>query len=380
MLRENIVRMRKILKAAIVLLAFFFSIPSNAAAQSHVQAVGMSTIHKNFVDIARTKAIDEAQRNAVEKSVGVMVSSTSEVENYQLKVDRILSESKGFIEQYSIVSEGREGDTYKVVIDALVRTERLRDSMEAINLLIVRKSKPRIMVLFSGSGGKEGVIESSIAKYFLSMDFKVVDPEMVRKDLEKEIPKGTAPSAELIIKTGARYGAEILIFGSLENSTSKFTMNNVEMRFNRVNASAKAIRIDTGELIASDNDVRSGPGMEDTIKRMSNEAGQAMAKKLLAQIIDRWSNELANTVMIKIFASGLRTYSDLNAFKEALAAEAKGFKQLYQRYYSHQKAEIDVEMRGNAQGLADDMAAMTVNGKKVHVTEISQNRVAVRIK
>ncbi len=372
--------MRKILNTAVFLLVFIFLIPAVSAAQSQIQAVGMSTIHKNYVDIARTKALDEAQRNAVEKSVGVMVSSTSEVENYQLKVDRILSESKGFIESYSIVSEGREGDTYKVVIEARVRTERLRDSMEAINLLVIRKSKPRIMVLFSSAGGKESVIESAITKYFLSMDFKVVDPEMVRRDLEKEIPEGTSPSAELIMRTGTRYGAEILIFGNLENSTSKFTMNNVEMRFNRVNASARAIKIDTGELIASDNELRSGPGMEDAIKRMSDEAGQAMAKKLLNQILNRWSNELANTVMIKIFASGLKTYNDLNAFKEALAAEAKGVKQLYQRYYSQNKAEIDVEIKGNAQGLADDMAAMTINGKKVHVTEISQNRVAVKIK
>jgi ribosomal protein L28 len=235
------------------------------------------------------------------------------------------------------------------------------------------------MVLFSAAGGRENVIESAVAKYFLSMDFKVIDPEMVRRELEKELPKGSSPSAELIMKTGARYGAEILVLGILDNSISKFTINNVEMRFNRVNASARAIKIDTGELIASDNELRSGPGMEDAIKRMSDEAGQAIAKKLLNQVIDRWSNELANTVMIKIFASGLKTYNDLNAFKQALAAEAKGVRQLYQRYYSNNDAEIDVEMRGNAQGLADDMAAMKINGMNVQVTEISQNRVAVKI-
>lgn len=372
--------MRTILNAGFFLFFLFLLTPAVSAAQGQVQAVGISTIHNNYLDIARTKAIDEAQRNAVEKSVGVMVSSTSEVENYQLKVDRILSESKGFIESYSIVSEGREGNSYKVIIEARVRTERLRDSMEAINLLVIRKSKPRIMVLFSSAGGKESVLESAIAKYFLSMDFKVVDPEMVKRDLEKEVPEGSSPSPELIMRTGARYGAEILIFGNLENSTSKFIMNNVEMKFNRVTASARAIKIDTGELIASDNELRSGPGMEDAVKRMSDEAGQAIAKKLLNQIINRWSKELANTVMIKIFASGIKSYKDLNAFKEALAAEAKGVKQLYQRYYSHNNTEIDVEIRGNAQGLADDLSAMTINGQRVHVTEISQNKVAVNIK
>ncbi len=324
--------MRRILPTAVfyflAIALFCLSTPQAILAQSKVQAVGMSTIHKNFVDIARSKAIDEAQRNAIEKTVGVMISSSSEVENYQLKVDRILSESKGFINTYKIVSEAREGDTYKVVIEADIGMDRLKDSMEAINLLIVQKSRPRVVVLFSNAGGKETVAESAIAKYLLSMDFKVVDPEMIRKDLEKAVPKGASAAYDAIAKTGARYGAEIMISGTLENSSSKFKMDNVEMQFNKVNAAAKAMRIDTGEVIASDNETRSGPGMEDMIKRMSDEAGQALAKKLVEQILSRWSNELANTVMVKVLAAGLDSYGDLSAFKEALSMEGKGVKQL----------------------------------------------------
>ena len=56
-------------------------------AQTRIEAQGAATIHNNMVDVARDKAIDNAQREAVEKAVGVMVSSFTEVENYQVKMD-----------------------------------------------------------------------------------------------------------------------------------------------------------------------------------------------------------------------------------------------------------------------------------------------------
>ena len=67
---------------------------TTVSAQTKIRAEGMAVIMNNRVDIARDKALDGALRSAVEKVVGVMVSSTSEVENFLLKLDRILSESK----------------------------------------------------------------------------------------------------------------------------------------------------------------------------------------------------------------------------------------------------------------------------------------------
>ena len=92
-------QMRKII-SSLLLMAVLVLCSAVAFAQGRVQVDGMATIHNNLIDIARDKAIDNAQRNAVEKVVGVMITSSTEVENFQLKLDRILSESKGFINDY----------------------------------------------------------------------------------------------------------------------------------------------------------------------------------------------------------------------------------------------------------------------------------------
>ena len=84
---------------SLILILFVFTV----GAQDKIRATGTATIHGGALDIARDRAIDNAQRNAVEEKVGVMITSFSEVENYQVKMDQILSESKGFINTYKIV-------------------------------------------------------------------------------------------------------------------------------------------------------------------------------------------------------------------------------------------------------------------------------------
>jgi len=73
--------------------------------------------------------------------------------------------------------------------------------------------------------------------------------------------------------------------------------------------------------------------------------------------------------------SGLNSYADLQEFKSLLAEEIKGFKTMNQRYYSRGKVELDLEIEGNADAVAHDVAHITVKNKKIKVVEISPNRV-----
>jgi len=76
----------------------------SADAQKKITAKGMAANQRNM-DIACSRALDEAQRNAVEQATGVMITSTTSVEDFQVKMDRILSESKGFINTYKVLSK-----------------------------------------------------------------------------------------------------------------------------------------------------------------------------------------------------------------------------------------------------------------------------------
>jgi hypothetical protein len=354
-------------------ISFVFSF-CTVYAQDKVRAVGMATIHSGAVDIARDKAIENAQRNAVEEKVGVMITSFSEVENFQVKMDQILSESKGFINTYAIVSEERAGDSYKVTIEADVGTGRLKDRMEAIALIMARKSKPRLMLLFSEQAQKDSVAEASMAKYFISQGFNLVDAGALKKTRGYERVQSLNADRKELSEMARRYGAEVIILAKVEVTTKSFKMGDIEVSSNQIIVSGKVVNGDTGEIIATDS--KTGKG---DVKVTVEDAARDLAKEMKEQILERWSSELTNTATVKLIVSGLKSYRDLTKFKELLAAEVKGFKQMHQRSFANGHVELDIEVKGNAQSLAEDVAVITLYKRKVTIQEITQNRIEARI-
>jgi hypothetical protein len=342
-----------------------------ADAQTKIRAEGMALISNNRIDIARDKALDSALRSAVEKVVGVMISSTSEVENFQLKMDRILSESKGFINTYKILSEKRQEEQFVVSIEADVGRERLKDRLEAINLIMARKSKPRIMLLFTEQAPKDAIAEAAMSRYFMGKGFKLIDGQLIRKERAGAL----ALDPKSVSRMAGQYGAEVVMIGGVEAATSSFNVGGIEMYSNKVTVSVKVINGDTGEVITTDSKGGSGPGMKGDIKKITEEAAEKIARQMMEEVLEKWSAELVNTVTVKLIVSGLDSYEELQQFKDLLSTDVKGFREMQQRAYQRGEAELDLEMRGNSQSLADDLSVMTLKQRKVKILGITANRV-----
>jgi hypothetical protein len=360
-----------------------------ASAQTKIRAEGMSVISNNRVDIAREKALDGALRSAVEKVVGVMVTSTSEVENFELKMDRILSESKGFINTYMIISENRQGDQFNVIIEADVGRERLKDRLQAINLIMARKSKPRLMLMFAEKAQKDAIAEAAMSRYFMGKGFKLIDAQSLPRERSGELPQ----DPKSVSRLAGQYGAEIVMIGAVDAATSSFNVGGIEIHSNKVTVSVKVINGDTGEVITTDSRGGAAPGMKGDIKKITEEAAEKLARQMMEEVLEKWSAELTNAVTVKLIVSGLDSYEALLQFKDLLSTEVKGFKEVQQRSYQRGEAELDVELRGNSRSLADDLTSMslnqknvkiqgmttTLNMKKVKILGITANRVDARV-
>jgi hypothetical protein len=358
-------------------------------AQTKIQATGTAVIGGNRVDIAREKALEGALRSAVEKVAGIMVTSTSEVENFELKMDRILAESRGFINTYKIISENRDGERFDLTVEADVGRERLKDRMQAINLIMARKSKPRLMLLFAEKAQKDAIAEAAMSRYFMGKGFKLIDSQTLPRETTGELLRDPKSSG----RVAGQYGAEILMIGAVDATVHSFNVGGIEMHSNKVTVSVKLINGDTGEVITTDSKSASTPGMKGDIKRITEEAAEKLARQMMEEVLARWSAELTNTVTVKLFVSGLDNYEVLQQFKDLLATGVKGFKEVQQRTYRRGEAEFDVELRGNSRSLADDLASQslsqkklqiqgitaTLDQKKVEILGITANRVDARV-
>lgn len=115
-----------------------------------VEAVGEAAIFSGNVSSARKQALVNAQRNAVEQGVGLILDSQSVLSNYQLIKDEVLTSSQGFVTKYVVLSEGRTPDNsaYRVKIKAEVSKSLLEDKLSALRILHKKMGNKRVMVIY----------------------------------------------------------------------------------------------------------------------------------------------------------------------------------------------------------------------------------------
>src|SRR3954471_672893 len=97
-------------------------------------AQGQAAVLNGDKPAAREKAIEDALRHAVEMAVGTKVTSTSEVQDFQSKMDQVMTHSQGFVKKYEIVKEGMDGDVVQVTIKATISNVDLDKDLQAMGM------------------------------------------------------------------------------------------------------------------------------------------------------------------------------------------------------------------------------------------------------
>jgi hypothetical protein len=112
--------MKKLFTAILLLLA------SNLSAEDGFVIV-------TGVGASEDLALQNAFITAVEQQLGIFVSTEVLVENGDLIKDNVRTNSQGFIEQYSIISSGKDKDLFVVTIKAKVSAAKINAQMDEIS-------------------------------------------------------------------------------------------------------------------------------------------------------------------------------------------------------------------------------------------------------
>ncbi len=117
---------------------------------AEVEAEGVAAILNNNMAGARKQALLNAQRNAVEQGVGLILDSRSVAENFQIIRDQVLTSAQGFVSRYTVLSEGPAPDqqSYTVRIKADVSEDLLEDRLSALRILHKAMGNKRVMVVY----------------------------------------------------------------------------------------------------------------------------------------------------------------------------------------------------------------------------------------
>ncbi|MCX5868864.1 MAG: flagellar assembly protein T N-terminal domain-containing protein [Proteobacteria bacterium] len=347
---------------------------------------------------ARDEAMRDAMRKAIEQAVGTMISSETIVENFQLLSDKIYSQTSGYVRTYQVVSEGAEGELYRIRIKAEVSLTQIKNDLAAIGLLLEAKHMPRMMVMIAEQNVGEvilhywwnpqaasvdlGVTENSLISEFQEKGFHFVDPEAVKKEIKVSKAFRAEDLTEQQVKTlGAQADADVVIFGKalakLSGSVAGTSMKSVQ-----ANISLKAVDADTGRILATAQESASGVHIDEVTAGTNalKQAAKKTAQALMDKILKGWGKEVAGSAQVRLSIKGVKSYADLSGLFALLRKEIRGVDAVHQRSISNDGvAEVDIEYRGDGQSLADELLSKSLPGFTIKITNVTVNRVEITL-
>ncbi len=378
---------------AALLVCSFIPVWEYASGQSQtevVEAEGVAGILQGNADIARDNAIVDAQRKAVEQAVGVLMSSESIVENYELLSDRILTRSSGYIKTYQILDEHKDGNDFRVKIRATIGLGELENDIEAIQHLIRQKGNPRMMFLVQEeiTGLRTIGVASSdmsqaeivLVQAFLNEGFEVVDSATITRNIDRDQAlkalEGDTTAASAL---GQQYGADVVITIKAGASSGKEILN-TSMKSHQAAVNGKVIRADTGAIIGTAAKQAKHPHIDDLAGGLAaiEKASTQLAEELIPKILEQWRKDVQVATTVQLLVSNV-SFMQLKRFKEILKTEIRGVKEVYQRSFQARVAKLDVEIQSTTEALADELASKEFQGMTFEITGMSENRIDLTI-
>jgi hypothetical protein len=135
---------------ALWLSLFFCPLPASGqdkALNKPLVASGISPMLTKDSADARSLALEEALRAAVEQALGYLLPAQNIVHYYPLLLNRILKEPMSYVKDYQIVQEGEVVGLYRVTVQTTLYSENLTRDLRRLGMFLAASERPRIAIL-----------------------------------------------------------------------------------------------------------------------------------------------------------------------------------------------------------------------------------------
>ena len=334
-----------------------------------------------------------ANRSAIEQGIGTVITSQTEIENFQTKKDLVLTRTEGAVKSSEILKQEQGPDgAWEVTVRATVSKAEIRQDLMALSILRSAVGNPRVAILIRetvlGKPAMDGAVEHQVITAFTSREFEVVDPSdalRAKRSRDIQLAEGGDPKAAAVL--GSEWGAEVVIVGTADATEADVSQNpyfhNTAMKSASGTVNLKAIDVNTREILASA--IANAPMVHVNAAVAGSQALEKAAKKALEQdgIIDQlvktWQNKANNGLLLRVRVQNIPNFQASNSVVEELRVDAASVET---RKLADRTLSLDVSWRGTA---SDFCAA--VDGRKINkdrnklvVVSMEGNTVVLEVK
>ena len=381
-----------------------------------IEVIGESAVTGKDSLGAKDRATQDALRRAVEQACGTLGVAHTQTENFQLISDKILTQAKGYVSSYDVLSTAEEKGVVAVKVRATVGTSKLADDLAAIGLTLARKGMPRIAALIAeqridevkpafwwgAQGAKkeaaagamkvdQRIVENALISEWTKSGFTFVDPESVANKARTAGVVSVDLSQEQVRQLGDLSDCDVVIAGSAVSTKMQDQSKLLEGishgadKLTGVTCSAtlsvRAFNADNAEILAATE--ASASAMNESTLACGRDAMVKASKELSANLkkdlLAAWNRQLSAGSRVQLKVSGIDSLKTLGALKTALSQAVRAVKSVNQKSYKNGVAVLDLQLQGKVDDLGAEMEAWKPGGKKVRVVSMSANQLEVEL-
>jgi hypothetical protein len=360
-----------------------------------VVVTGTGKIHQKDSARAREEAIVDSLVSAVNRVAVEIFPLESLVRNFQAFNEMIYGNTNKFIQDYKVLAEVPSATNYRVMVEASVSINTLKNLMSNAGILLEEKPLPRILILISDRNlsdrlpkywwGQEKYFSESpsitaLVKPIKTKGFPIIDPRIIlqntRVDPIYDTPDLNNTEA---VALGLNSQAGVVIVGKSVASRGPNIRGKHLSSFKGI-VSARAIRTGTGSEIATTmqasvtTNTDEIAGVRDVLSRAGSLAGEDLA----SQIVAAWQKHEKKSNILEIIIEGTGDTANFEKLRR-LINSISGVKNLQIKELKPDEATIRVDFQGTAKELADALMLNTIEPIGINIHEVSQDRLRIEL-
>jgi len=343
---------------------------------------GDVTVQAEGFGSSKEGSLLQAKRSAVEKGIGTVLISQTEIKNFELQKDIILTKTIGSVRKYSVLQEKQTNDgSFFIEISALVSLSDIKTDLAALKILLESMDKPRMMVLIQEEGVKTA--ENTILNYLKEKEFDLVDAAAVAAQMKKDddfINRAVKGDAAAAAQIGAENGAEYLIVGSADKSLKETKLlSESGMISGQATISAKVINCSNGRVVASNSASGAAYHVSGKVAQANATVAAAenlMDRKLFETVVSTFQDMVNNGILLDVLVKNVLNFKTQKAVRELLT-ELPNVVSVSKKSFGNGQLQLAVRFKGNADTFSESVDGKSATGKFLSVTDIASNRVVV---
>lgn len=366
-----------------ILLVLFVVLFLPAVALGAKETTGDKTIVAEGYGSSPQDALLQAKRSAVEEGIGVVLTSETEVENFMLKKDTVITQTFGAVRSYTVQKEEQKGSTFFVKISAVVSLDSITRDLMALKILLASMDKPRTMVLIQEENGQN--VQSAITDFLQNKGFDLVDPAQAAALKAKDDPfiqKAVEGDPVAAAKLGAENGAEYVVVGSVRKSLlGGEVVKGTGMKSGQASLTVKVVNCSNARIVATKTANGAAVHIADDIAMTQaaiKAANTLMDKKLFEAIVKSFQDTVNNGANYDIVISGVKSYG-LQKSATRILEDTEGVISVTKRRFGDGKLELSVLFKGSADTFCDRVDSKPIDNGKLLVTDVTGNRIALNL-